>query len=1070
MKKYPRIHSLGSINIIHHQEFDYKFHPFRTDFTGESGVGKSIITDLIQLILIGSKYYKSSTKGQDERPYNSLVIETPSKGDYGYAYLNIEVAKEEYLLIGTYIERLSKKTQAFIVQKSLDFEKDKLVPFNKPFTVEDFENEDKWMTLQEFHNHINTKNHLGCKIYNLFKDYHQVLFANKLLPIDVFTSNSDLEDYAKILQAFARRGIDMKNDMNLQEFLHGKSMGSKFYNEFQGAVKKMEDSIQSHRKNHQEVLEIKKKNKLIKKLNNLKIIKDNAFVKYNQAKFCFNNYKLLQLDNTISQTIETYFTAISNIKALNSLKNNTIDKCDTNLVKLIIKESNLKKEKENLEITVSFFKKIDEAIKLMALKTSDAVKTAYHSFKKNEASINRHEQLQKELQLQELEEDFNTLDHSKTFKEIVSLLQEQISQNKAEVKQYKELINFNDYENPKSMAYWVINQAGGLNKQEESVIRHFFDIDTIKPEETNNDSRYLPNPNEILEALKDRIKEPENGGFWIVLSGLHIFIEETKTPIFNTINIEELKKVFKSDNQNLKIQLEEKEAVLKTNKKLHEFVLEHLTEPDVDLKIWLNRDNLQKQTEQQKEIFRRFEDYNFDDEITKYTEKDSIATKFEKKKKELTKISEEVRKYDSLCSELKKIEIHSIPDNNPQLINLAKTYKIETTPVSKIIIKEDSFLFDFITQHTKAIDHLNIEEEIKEQIENKKALETELETLELKYTYVSKNNLENYIEESEYNKKFKVYDDANKNYWDDLRAILIAYELTGKQEQLKGEQSFIQLAKMLFPSDIFKNVSFNEIAILDGIEKYLDKIIDLNAKINQNKLIAIKDILDELNTEVNKQIGVNNEIKKFFKEDYVEITGDNSAFLDIKLNNTISLNWITEYLQKLSNPDYGLFDYQESLSSKNEKLPSLEDKLLYAYKQFSKTPEPDISVRKLLNPYSYYTLDYKMVTKSGKLNSGSTGQTYTSIALLCIAKLSLKNGNTNKIEPIPGLRFMSIDEAEGIGSNFDTLSKIAKRFDYQIISLSISPNKLKKENQYIYRLTKMKDEERANHHPSVIFS
>lgn len=65
---------------------------------------------------------------------------------------------------------------------------------------------------------------------------------------------------------------------------------------------------------------------------------------------------------------------------------------------------------------------------------------------------------------------------------------------------------------------------------------------------------------------------------------------------------------------------------------------------------------------------------------------------------------------------------------------------------------------------------------------------------------------------------------------------------------------------------------------------------------------------------------------------------------------------------------------------------------------------------------------------------------------------------------------MAIDEAEGIGSNFDMLSKIAKRFDYQIISLSINPNKLKKENQYIYRLTKIEEEERANHHPSVIFS
>ncbi|MFC4634649.1 hypothetical protein ACFO3O_12060 [Dokdonia ponticola] len=927
------------------------------------------------------------------------------------------------------------------------------------------------MTLQEFDKYINTGNHLGCKIYHLFKDYHEALYLNNILPIDVFTNKSDLEDYAKILQAFARRGIDVKNDVNLQEFLHGKATGSRYYNQFQDAVKQMEDCITGHRKNHQEVQDIKEKNTLLKKLRDLKVIKDNAFVKYNNAKFYFNNHRLAQINEEIKQTVQNYFIAKASIKELKYLKIKTLQECDTKLAKLISEEDKLKKEKDKLQVTVSFFSIVDEALKKLSLKTEKEVKESYTLYKKNEVQINRYIQLQKQLQLQSLENDFNTLDHNKTFKGVVDQLQEEIIKNEVQVKQYKDLIKFNDFENPKSMAYWVINKGENLNLKEESIIRHFFSIDTIKPEKIDANSTYLPKPNKILETLKNVIEEPEKRGFWITLSGLYVFIEEVEEPIFNTANIDELKKVFQSNNQDLKIKLEEKEKILQTNKKLHEFVLEYLTEPESDLKVWQNRNNLQQQTEHQKEVFIRFEEFDFDNEITKYPKKEEIIAVFEKVKKELKHVGKEVINYGSIKEQLSTFKIHKIQEKILNLKAIAKEQKIVTEPTLDIIIDKDKFIIDFTTQHKTVVDNLDIKEGLEESIESKNTVETELDTHKLKYPYVVNVNLEKTLnKEEDYKEVYGAYEIANTNYWVELKGILISYGLNDKEEQLKGEQSFIQLAKMLFPSEIFKNVSFDETSILDEIEKYLEKIIDVNARINQNKLLAIKDILDDLKTEVGNQIEINKEIKKFFKEDYTKITGDNNASLKIQQSSTVSLNWVASYLKKLATVDIGLFDYQESLNAKNEKLPSLEDKLLYAYQEFSKIPEPNMSARKLLNPFSYYNLDYSIVTKSGKRNSGSTGQTYTSIALLCIAKLSLKNGSSTNKEPILGLRFMSIDEAEGIGSNFDMLSKIAKLFDYQIISLSISPNKLKRENQYIYRLTKIANEERANHHPSVIFS
>ena len=61
-KKYPRIFSLSTIGLIHHYNVDYIFHPFRTDFSGESGIGKTTVANLLQLIFVGNKYFTPAPK------------------------------------------------------------------------------------------------------------------------------------------------------------------------------------------------------------------------------------------------------------------------------------------------------------------------------------------------------------------------------------------------------------------------------------------------------------------------------------------------------------------------------------------------------------------------------------------------------------------------------------------------------------------------------------------------------------------------------------------------------------------------------------------------------------------------------------------------------------------------------------------------------------------------------------------------------------------------------------------------------------------------------------------------
>lgn len=87
-------------------------------------------------------------------------------------------------------------------------------------------------------------------------------------------------------------------------------------------------------------------------------------------------------------------------------------------------------------------------------------------------------------------------------------------------------------------------------------------------------------------------------------------------------------------------------------------------------------------------------------------------------------------------------------------------------------------------------------------------------------------------------------------------------------------------------------------------------------------------------------------------------------------------------------------------------------------------------------------------------NKGSTGQTYAAIALLCIARLSIVGSkNYNKDT---GIRFMPIDEAEGLGSNFDLLNEIAQKYDYQIVTFAINPLG-RYDGQFIYILHRNPD-------------
>lgn len=222
MKNYPRIYSLSTLGLIHHYENDYLFHNMRTDFVGDSGSGKSIIADLLQLIFAGSEMFESATRTMDEkRELDGLVLRTPHKGiDIGYTFLNIEIQSRHYIVIGCYLESNSKRTKPFIIQGSSD-PKANLLPIGQPLQTKDFKREGNICPLDDLLSQMEEKG-LFLSYWETVKPYHRILYTHDILPLDLASNEKTLKDYASVIRSFSRgKTIDTSNSNNLKQFIFG---------------------------------------------------------------------------------------------------------------------------------------------------------------------------------------------------------------------------------------------------------------------------------------------------------------------------------------------------------------------------------------------------------------------------------------------------------------------------------------------------------------------------------------------------------------------------------------------------------------------------------------------------------------------------------------------------------------------------------------------------------------------------------------------------------------------------------------------------------------------------------
>jgi hypothetical protein len=1072
MKKYPRLYSLSTIGIIHHHENDYLFHSGRTDFMGDSGSGKSIIADLLQLIFVGSSAYKSATGSLEERRNpDGLVLTTLGKGiNIAYAFLNIEISDEQYVTIGAYFESTSKHTKPFIIQSSTDIENGRLVPMPIPLKVTDFKDDNAIRDLEELEEAMDEKQ-LVFKKWERINTYHRVLYDNDILPLDLASNGKTLNDYAKIIQSFSRaKTLDTQKSKSLIDFLFGQEKGKELYDKYTQIAKELENAILSYGQNLKSIELLTHKSKKICSLKILLDAKNSKEKEYLTDEILFHRNEYSCLSNSILTNTEKILTAIYCLQQLV----NTAKK-DVDYAQKISNEINrgvdnafdcYTKAKQTFGILESA-KKLLENLNI----EEEPLETIYQDYQKRKSNYALLEELQTKLTPQNLTAFFEQSEWQKGMQVGSEYFGKRINEIKSNLEHLELLSEYTDINNPDSLVRWVISLNRPLTKIEESLMLHFQTLKRTEPENPIAKKQYLPFPEILFENLK---VEERNNGFWINLGGIWEYVEYVSEQRFHTTDKETINQYFEKQNQNIEQQKSDLENERANLQGLNS-ILSNLSNANYAIEIYQRKEELKDFTEiPQLNISKeKIQDY-----LSALKQKEFIKQEYEqfeqKYKNALAKQNENKTILEKLPAKITKVEseLQNIETEKILLANILEQFSINQTFDYNLdfYLDSDDKVDTFQTEFDIQKECIGIIGDLKNEKSRFDSIKIELNkketSFQLLYNELPDNNDEiiSIIQQQAQEKKEEFINEKAKyeNEFDNIVKDFIPSE----SHKFEGEsKDFADLVVHLLP-DIFGSEKVIEEDIVNRIENHLKQINDKNRDLNSKKIRKIGDLLDDVQAAVSTQSDIVRQINRFFNNGEKRISGNYKLNLSKTDAKEFPLSWLSEFKKKTSE-QFNLFE--TSIANEISTIISIEEKIKESFRKLTGSRNPDIGIEDLLNPNSYMELNLKMIDVNNKSNTGSTGQTYAAIALLCIARLSIV-GNKKRNEKENGIRFMPIDEAEGLGSNFDMLYEIARKYDYQIITFAINPLG-RYDEQFIYMLHRNQEANaNINYTPVAIYS
>lgn len=702
MKQYPRIFSLSTVGVIYHNNCDYLLHPLRTDFTGGSGSGKSVIADLLQLIFVAKKeYWESGTDVMttEKRTVEGIVLKQNDGANLGYAFVNVEIEEGKYIIVGTHVQTTARSIYPFIIQKGFDFSSEtefNLEPNNQFLLYRDFLQGNQILPIDKLKEHLEKRGMNLKHFNNRTAEFHRVLFNNQILSIDLSQDERKLKTFAQIIQSFSRgKGIGAKSE-DLKNFLFANDDDQG--KEYEKRKKEIEEAHEEYKRRARvyEMVKLKKDRLLALLEDKKKRDKANHRALFLETGWTFQQKDVVGRDLVRTQK-ETAYVNLQQIlleKRVNELNMEAVEReLDTITAERERLEQELESRKKQREFADKNRASYENAYKiaqdeydeaserwtkvkrvegwLRIYKTIEAVREQFAQQDKVARDRDKLRDFENFLADRRIEAAFIDSTWSKDYRLAQAEYDGLMDQLDNEIHRLEQLLPLFDTTNHDSVAQWAIRNAGKLTKEEESVLMHFKALSTQRPTDKRDGTRFIPEPDKVYKNIKPADKDA--GGFWVNLGGVLEYVPYVQKQLFN--NPDTIEKELKKYGDTIEKELEKLTAERDSNRRLRELLTEFGFNQQVS-EIWVRRDELNRYSPDDTLLLTRDE---FEFTIDLYTNpKNNLRLQYEEAKKSWEDALQKLREADEIINnsqgnilgiegQIRQLELTQLPDKEREL-------------------------------------------------------------------------------------------------------------------------------------------------------------------------------------------------------------------------------------------------------------------------------------------------------------------------------------------------------------------------------------------------------------------
>lgn len=1032
---YPRIYSLSTVGILKHYIHDYLFHPTRTDFVGSNGVGKSIIADLLQMIFVYDKdLIKFGTDGvkKEERQINTL----PYKTKCAYCFLNIEVNAGKFITIGIQINsQKGKRIIPFVITKQADInlkinelalEKEELI-FAKDLLKKKEAGKKEIVDIQDLATFLYEKYGLRLNFFNnneSVNNYYKFLYNKNILPLNL-SQDKNLKAFAKVIQSFSKaKTLNLSGNQasrNLKEFLFEESDEDILAN-FQKEQSELEKILREYESLNKDIQNLSNKQKRLINLREFEQSHKVKFKSFKEAELQNAYIELKQLKQRESEgktqitTQETEFTelktAIENLPAEEEVIKTSYEEADVNF-NMFNRYQDLSDSIENLG------KGINELKMFIRPEVDDSWA---NEIERIDILSRNNEDIKKEITFAKpYLEKYKTLENIvQTRKEQSAILDKLKSSLKNEKETKEKLLALLQDNDENGLLHWYIKNLPSLDNEQLQAVLYYATKPISEISNPDSLSQYI-NPDELIKNFE---ANPSKNGIWLKLGALRQFIQ------FNP------DATLLGDKANLEQSVQQ--LIQKLNTEIS----------SINTKIEA-LDNITDGKPYDVSLF----DYFFDVSIT-------VFSNIEKLKNAVASILQIDEKTSQLQSQKKREE--------EKLLQIKNKFKVEYDEpevVKKELLKirkewsdkKDKFYEQKGANQSKFI---SLESKIKRDKQDLQIIIGNLTNKQTEFTTLNSTYYQ-YFQENITDFPLTPRDivELERNYnelWEEYKTVFIGIS-NSFEETSDDKNPAVQLT--------IKDQDFSfrvlEEALLGNKIKSTDDITTALDEANQTRTTIANGIRDNM-------IKIFSKTTERYEKYDDQVKRINAFFVDRKISNKFYFKLEFDGNKEIKIDYIKQIAYEvRSTATKGELQlgQSIVDFIEDFFKKQAKIKNK-IPIDKLLNPKTYFELSAKLTDQFGTEVPGSTGETYSAIALLGIARLSAVQKEKRN-----GLRFIILEELGSLdNTNFNTFPVIAEEFQYQIITMAPHTFNIGLSDEwYAHHLIKGKEDDNINYCPSASY-